>query len=372
MARYFIFPNKDATIYEDKGIVSRKYINSGKDEILQLEKNVVTSNVSSNSRALIAFQTSDIQKVLNEEINTNNFTASLRLYTTENFSLGQTQSIEVYPVAEFWQNGTGHHQDSPQKTDGASWVYRTDKSLNQPWTTASYTSGTTGSFSGSATGTMTGGGVWYTQSAWYTSSTYNLASSFDLDFNITPAVLQHYSGNIDNNGFILKRSNVQERSSEELGTLNWFSLDTHTIYPPAIEFKWDDSSYDTGSLSLVGEEFDLNVKNNTEIYNRDAKKKFRLFARSKFPARSFATSSVYLTGNSIPSSSYYSIRDAYTEEIVIPFDDYSKISHDSTSPYFTLNFQGLQPERYYRMLFKLKFSGRTEILDDDYLFKVVR
>lgn len=368
MARYLIFPDKDSTLYEDKGIISRKNLNTGKDEILQLEKGIISSTDVYNSRFLISFKTSDIQDVINTVINTSNFTASLKLYTTENFSLGQTQSIEVFPVAEQWSNGTGHSADQPQKTDGVSWEYRTDKNLNQSWTVSSYTPGTTGSW----TGSNAGGGVWYTQSAWASNTNYDLVDNFDLTLNLTPAVVEHYSESISNYGFIIKRPDYQERSLESLGTLNWFSRNTHTIYPPALEFKWDDSVYSTGSLSMIGEEFDLNLKNNTEIYNRNSKKKFRLFARDKFPARAFVTESIYLTGNAIPSSSFYSVRDAYTEEIVIPFDEYSKISHDSTGPYFNIDFQGMQPERYYRFLFKMVFSDRTEIVDDKYIFKVVR
>ena len=368
MARYFIFPDKDSTLYEDKGVVSRKNLNTGKDEILQLEKGIISSTDVYNSRFLISFKTSDIQDVINTVINTNDFTASLKLYTTENFSLGQTQSIEVFPIAEQWSNGTGHSADQPQKTDGVSWEYKTDKNLNQKWTTSLYTAGTTGSW----TGSNEGGGVWYTQSAWASNTNYDLVDNFDLTLDLTPAVVEHYSESISNYGFVVKRPESQERSLEALGTLNWFSRNTHTIYPPALEFKWDDSVYSTGSLTMIGEEFDLNLKNNTEIYNRNSKKKFRLFARDRFPDRAFTTSSIYLTGNAIPSSSFYSIRDAYTEEIVMPFDEYSKISHDSTGPYFDIDFQGIQPERYYRFLFKLKFNDRTEIVDDKYIFKVVR
>jgi hypothetical protein len=369
MARYFLFPDKDATIYENIGTISRKFINTGKDEILQLEKGILTANNVYNSRFLISFKTADIQTVINDKININNFTASLRVFSTENFNLGTTQSIEVIPIAEPWSNGTGQIEDNPQTTNGVSWVFRTDKDLDQSWTTSSYSSGTTGSWTAS---NAAGGGVWYTQSAWINTSNYDLVDNFDLTLDLTPAVIQHYSGNINNYGFIIKRPETQERSLEELGILNFFSRETHTIYAPLLEFKWDDSVYSTGSLSIVGEDFDLNLKNNTEIYKRASKKKFRLFARDKYPARAFTTSSIYLNGNSIPSSSYYSIRDAYTEEIVIPFDGYSKISHDSTGPYFVMDFQGLQPERYYRFLFKLDFSDRTEVFDDDYIFKVVR
>lgn len=368
MARYFLFPDKDATVYENLGTFSRKFLNTGKDEMLQLDKQVLNANESSNSRILISFETPEIQNVIDNVINNPSFTASLKLYSSENYSLGQTQSIEVYPVAEGWSNGTGRAADSPQKTDGVSWVYRTDDDLNQPWTTASYTAGTTGSWEG----TDIGGGVWYTQSAWFGNQEFNLADSLDLDIDVTEAVRQFYSGSITNNGFIIKRNETQEFSIEELGTLNYFSRETHTIYSPQLEFKWDDSVYTTGSLTEVGEEFDLHLKNNKQIYNRNSKTKMRIHARDKFPARAFVTESVYLTGNSIPSSSYYSIRDAYTEETIIPFDEYSKISHDSTGPYFNLDFQAFQPERYYRILLKVVFSDRTEILDESYIFKVVR
>jgi hypothetical protein len=369
MARHFLFPDKDATIYENLGTFSRKFLNSGKDEMLQLDKQVLSGGQSSNSRILISFETTEIKNILDNVIGDNSFTASIRLYSSENYNLGQSQSIEVYPVAEFWQNGTGRAGDSPYKTDGVSWVYRTDDDLNQPWTTSSYIAGTTGSWDG----TDIGGGVWYTQSAWYTSSEFNLADNLDLDLDVTETVRQFYSESINNYGFIIKRKNTQEQSSEELGTLNFFSRETHTIYTPQLEFKWDDSIYTTGSLTEVGEEFDLHLKNNKQIYNRNSKTKFRIHARNKFPTRGFVTESIYLTGNSIPSSSYYSIRDAYTEEIIVPFDEYSKISHDSESPYFFINFQGLQPERYYRILLKVELTdGRVEILDDGYIFKVVR
>ena len=40
--------------------------------------------------------------------------------------------------------------------------------------------------------------------------------------------------------------------------------------------------------------------------------------------------------------------------------------------YFNLYMNGLQPERYYRMLFKHINNDGTQIYDDNYHFKVVR
>ena len=61
-----------------------------------------------------------------------------------------------------------------------------------------------------------------------------------------------------------------------------------------------------------------------------------------------------------------------TNEFVINFDDtYTKISADTKSNYFTLYMNGLEPERYYKLLFKIVLDGETIVLDDNYYFKVI-
>ena len=80
----------------------------------------------------------------------------------------------------------------------------------------------------------------------------------------------------------------------------------------------------------------------------------------------------------LPSgSSYYSIKDTVTEETIIPFSDESKLSADVSSNYFNIWMNGLQPERYYRVLIKaVSGSGTTDEVvhyyDDNFTFKVVR
>ncbi|MAG26238.1 hypothetical protein CMI47_11840, partial [Candidatus Pacearchaeota archaeon] len=99
--------------------------------------------------------------------------------------------------------------------------------------------------------------------------------------------------------------------------------------------------------------------------------------RERYPARTYATSSTNLTVKYLPTSSYYSVRDAYSEDVIIPFDDYSKLSLDSTGNYFNLWMNGLQSERYYRLLFCYKVNSGSineivEKFDDDWIFKVER
>jgi hypothetical protein len=49
-------------------------------------------------------------------------------------------------------------------------------------------------------------------------------------------------------------------------------------------------------------------------------------------------------------------------------------SCDSTSNYFNFWFDGLQPERYYKFVFKIEdnTNGTTKFYDDNFYFKVIR
>ena len=122
-------------------------------------------------------------------------------------------------------------------------------------------------------------------------------------------------------------------------------------------------------------------------YKEKSKVKFRLVGRGRYPTKSYSnTASEYLTAKYLPSGSvesiggdgaYYSVRDADTEETIIPFGTGSLISCDSTGNYFNLWMNGLQAERYYKFQFRVVSGSNTveetaNYFDEDYIFKVVR
>ena len=59
---------------------------------------------------------------------------------------------------------------------------------------------------------------------------------------------------------------------------------------------------------------------------------------------------------------------------MVEFDsDYTRISCDGTSSYFFAHMNGLEPERYYKVLIKSEFSdGETVEMDNNLIFKVVK
>jgi hypothetical protein len=280
MAIYKIFPVNDATIYSHP---LRQDLNAGLDEILELtEQQSNTGTDYYPSRILIKFKDSEIQDVFQNKIGTNSYSASLQLYTTENRDLAATQTIEVYPVSGAWDNGTGKYLNNPSSSNGVSWTYRDNSTAATAWLTSSFSTGVTASFSGSAYG----GGNWYTGSGFVNTASFTLVDSLDLDINVTN-VIQKYSASlfasqtyptgIANNGFILKRPDSEEFGAVNQGLLQYFSLETHTIFPPHLTFKWDDSSYATGSGTvLTSGQLYCTLANNKELFKQDEEYTFRL------------------------------------------------------------------------------------------------
>tara|TARA_Y100001938_G_scaffold150087_2_gene239552 strand:- start:1178 stop:1522 length:345 start_codon:yes stop_codon:yes gene_type:complete len=107
-------------------------------------------------------------------------------------------------------------------------------------------------------------------------------------------------------------------------------------------------------------------------YNEKGKERFRVVGRERYPERTFATSSEFQTIKYLPTSSYYSIRDAHTDEVLIPFDDYTKLSCDANGNFFDLWMDSFQPERFYKIVYKVTYDNTTKYFDNDFSFKIVR
>ena len=103
-----------------------------------------------------------------------------------------------------------------------------------------------------------------------------------------------------------------------------------------------------------------------------------MVGRERYPIKSFATTPTQLGVKYLPSgSSFYSVRDADTEEVLVPFGSGSKLSCDADGNFFNLNLNAFQPERVYKLQFKATVSQSTSdehdvISDKDFTFKVSR
>jgi len=368
MGVYKIFPSQDTTIYTDYNT-----LNAGLDSILDLSKNQSSLYTSSaTSRALIKFDNADIADAVSKS--GTNFTASLKLYNANVEGIPTTFNIEIHPLYESWDMGTGRFGNIPESNDGASWKYRSANEKNA-WVITTLPTGVTSSYF-----VVNGGGA-----AYYTSSvtqSFDYFSTKDINADVTRFVGWWTGSVINNNGFIIMNSTALspngtgsfEFDPNYRYTFNFFSRDTNTIYPPCLEFKWNDSTFNTGSaVTIPNEEINIAIANNKNSFYDTEYVKFRVYAREKYPARVYSQTSLYPYNKILPTASYYSIIDLNTNLKIVDFDtSATKLSADATSSYFRMYMNGLEPDRYYKIQIKSIIDGGTYIFDDDYYFKVLQ
>lgn len=343
--------------------------NTGLDEIIEIEKAYYNNTLREIARGLLKFDISSLSSSIADGTISQNHKVWLNLKITQACQIPLAYTLYAYPVSQSWEMGVGTKFDGVTNT-GVSWLYTDSADSGTKWVdgstlvTGSLTAGTTGSIDG------TGGGTWFTASAASQSFDYESA---DVRMDITPIFHQWLSGSLTNEGLIIKHSFDVEEDSQDYGTLQFFSRDTNTIFPPTLEIAWDGASQSSGSLSEVtNEDRIVKVKNLRKEYKRESKPRFRVFGRELYPARTFTAGSPYNTNKYLPTASYYSIKDADTEHTIIPFSDYTQLSVDASGSFFDQWLSGFQPERFYRVVIKVTKNGLTDYYDIDDIFKVVR
>ena len=366
MAVYKIFPTQDATMYS-----MFPQMNTGIDEIIEATTTTFGPFVPNPqvSRFLIQFDSNEMNNIINTRIGTRQWDAYLQCYAAVVTGLNEPTTIDIYPTSQSWNNGTGKYLDQPVTTDGVSWMWA-DYSGSTPWTTSSYNAGSTGSYS-----TVPGGGVWLT--SYSASQLFQYSDNIDLSVSVKNMVSAWYSGSIPNNGFLVKQANQDEfiDNPNVQVEFKFFSIDTNTIYPPQLEFRWDDTIMFTGSSSVTTidtPQMTVVLGENPGTFYSGSINKFRVNCRPTYPPVVFQTASIYLQNYYLPTESYWSLKDLSTNEVIIDFSDpYTKLSTDISGSYFTMYMNGLEPERNYQILIKTIFSGSVFIFNDDYYFKVV-
>ena len=381
MAVYKLFPIQDATIYS-----GYPAMNTGLDPILEVNSEFPQTLSPSPrvARSLIKFDQNEIDNVIENKIS-GDWVSNLKTFAATVQGLSLSSTLYVYPISGSWNNGTGQYLDSPQTVDGCSWVFSDlsgslswEVTTTKPFVTSSYTSGNSG------------GGTWYTGSnnpnvnSLEGSQTFSIRTDKDLDITVTDSIHLWYSQSanldpgyisVENQGFILKwADSIEFTPSQSIQPImKFYSVDTNTIYPPVLEFKWDDQSFETGSLSPISTtDLFIGLDSNPGVFYSESINRFRLNVREEFPARTFQTASLYTTNKYLNSGSLYAVKDLDTNEFVIDFDSsYTKISCDATGNYFDIYMNGLEPERYYKILIQTTISGSTIVKDEDYYFKIV-
>jgi hypothetical protein len=364
MAVYKIFPEQDAFISSEFPTA-----NTGLDEILQLESYPDSTGQGHSSRILIKFSDEDLNTV-STLVSGSIFQAKIKVYLANASAIPVNYTVNAAPIyltgSLDWNQGTGKAGDIPENQSGVCWVSASKEPVPSKWPTVLVT-GVTASYN-----TVEGGGTWYTGSL-LGSQTHAIRSTHDLDIDVTNAVTAIRSGSIDNKGFILKLEDALEFNTGTPIRLKYFGSDTNTIYPPVLELNWNDQKISNILPVIDTDLMTLGIKNNSGSFRVGTKQRFRLAVKPKYPTRTFSTTSVYTNNYKLPDTSLWALKDEFTEELIIDYNIIgTRVSSDSKGSYFDIYMNGLQPERYYRVLVKTVVNESELVLKADQPFKVVR
>ena len=366
---HFIFPNQDTWISSGSSKIdgtSFKDQNFGRDQILEVKKEFFNNSFDHQTRALVQFsgtEFTELSKSVADGTIASDAKYYLRLYEAEgNSEMTEEYTLAIQPISQSWVEGTGKFGDNPKNTNGCSWENRSNP-----------IGGTAVTWDNTGTTVLS-----------VSSSTQAFTNeSPDVNVEVTDMVNMWLQGQEENYGMLLRFSGSQETDSQTFGHLKFFSRNTHTIFSPRLEVRWDDSSFSTGTLieltmSGLADNF-LYMKGLRESYKVGERVKFRVGARKRYIQKTFNTSVQTVSDSFITDGSgSYAIKDVVTDEFIVPFEDnqdisYTKLSCDSDSNYFIQYLDGFYPDRVYKILLKLKYDdGQEQVFDDDFEFIVKR
>ena len=314
--------------------------------------NLTVSSSPDNSRILIKFDLSTIPA---------NSLASasvvyLNLYTSIAKKIPIEYSLEARAISGSWEMGVGNFTDKLTQ-EGASWNIMSDVT---EWSAS-------------------GGDTYSTLTA---SQNFNFSST-DVRMDITD--IFNFWSSSNNDGIMVKRPDIEEQNSIKYGSISFYSLDTHTVYLPTLEVAYDDHIYNTSSFyplnisgSVSGSEISgsisVYITNLSPTYQYNSTTRFNLVIKRAYQAKTFYEQAtiaeiLYLSDGSLS----YSILDAYSNRVMVPFSDYTKVSLNSNGHFFNVSLSGFMPERFYKIVFKyIDDDGAEQYIDTNNQFKIVK
>ena len=350
----FLYLNADATIYKHKDINN---LNTGLDEILELENTYDELTCHHVSRFLVKFELND-SNIPNTILLSSEYFLNFKI--TESCELKHETTIQTFPIKGPWSEGAGRRYDTEVAPAGVTWKSKTEQ--GDPWEEE--------------------GGVWHSYKDNSDGSITEIGSEYqfskrtsDVSMDITDIVKDWILGTMENNGLIVKFKNEMVNHQ---GKVSFFSKDTNTIYSPYLRICYDDYYFDpckplitsrisclynevSGSIDLVSGSTDLisgsgdtsaeiipnSVILRTEEISQSTIKhitsedivitlkglkskisitesmRIKVGVREKYPQKTFSSHSDYTSDNYVDYPMYFSVRDADTHEVRIPFGKYS-------------------------------------------------
>ena len=239
--------------------------NAGLNPILEIYSQLVPNGTKINSRALIQFSLSALDRITTNSasLSSNTISAYLRLYNV--FSEDEPikdSNFEFYRVDQEWDEGFGYDTS----TSGSSnWVYRKENTL------------------------------WSSSGGAYSSVFSTLPSNDYADFKVNIKQPFNHWLTADNYGVIVKLDDASEAITGSLSAKNFYTKKifgrlTNTILKPFIEILWNDKFSDDINFLYFGSSAQV------YFYNKIKGKFTDIDGINNFPGY------LSLTGNGIDTS----------------------------------------------------------------------
>ena len=355
MAYYFLTASKDATVY-----LQQPNQNTGLDEILEISK-IFYGNIKDISRPFLKFDLGFLSSSLTNG-SLGMVEAKLILKETKTEEIPLDYTIYAYAVSGSWEMGKGTRFDTIS-TQGITWNYR-EGDTKIDWLENGLNLGTDANPNNGT------GGTWWIANSTQQSFSYQSA---DIEMDVKNLLKSWMSGSIPNDGLLLKLGDSLENDTSDYGIFKFFSKETNTIYQPKIRVAYNDQIFTTGSLSpLLASDKKIGISNLKKEYKANTIIKLKLFARELYPLKNFSNSFSYNTNKYLPQNTYYQIKDFLSNDIIIPFSNYSKVSCDSDGNFIKLNFSNWEVDRVYKIEFKIDDNDSIEYFDNELTFSLVK
>jgi len=361
-----------------------EHLNSGADPILELGvRNKDNWGMATNQASRILI---DIRP------HTDNYnSASLKLFAAnveDESNRSSAVTIQANRLYESWTEGTEKYFDSPQKTNqttGVTWKSRAVAITHNIFGTSEATLRAAGLTQSYQYQESSKGPVYYTgsnsgsaESGYPSNIYYHDADQYDMTFDITTyyGLVTESSGTNMNGLMIMHTPNDEEHGAIFVGSKKFFSNDTHTVYQPRLELKYDDYSWSSTNKVIGTDQATVYYRGNSGKYDSRSTVRFRPVVRESFPTASYSTSPQADTIKTFTSArSYYSIVDVRTDEEILGYDDiFTKVCADSEGMYFDVPLEGFPKDRIYKPVIKVVdriAEGGVEYFDSKDHFEVV-
>ena len=418
---FFVYPSKDTTISKN---INERELSFGTSEILEIKNSFSEGSGHSLSRILMEFDmplNKDNYVKYNKDLK-----IFLELKITESEDVSSDIQLQVFPLTESWLEGIGRGFDVDPVYGPANWIYRNHE---DKWTNSVVNGGpsnyeTIKECSSETIHSIDSNFIFSHKTSdisvditpiamrwilgdipnnglviklkdestnapevgsikFYSKDTNTIYSPF-LRFSYVDSVnllepqqpnesmINTISGTLSGTlGYEKPNTDLLDYEIVPLETILNSNFDTTKLIDSSCEvIEQKNFTQQTTNLQKISGNIISKIKTINKKYKNSEILRIDVGVRSKNPMKTILKKAVYGGSHYTDYDMFYSLKDAETNETIIDFNKYSKISTDENGHFFNFNFGCLSVGRYFRFSILIKNEYGESIHEDTRTFTV--